>query len=219
MTELWSERAQAYVESDTHREGRDLDLLVSWAEGRTALDVATGGGHVARRLREAGFEVTTLDPAPGMRADVLAPAEHIPFADGSFDTVATRIAPHHFSDVRAAVAEMARVARRLVLVEDTLYDSERIEEAERLHDPTHLRCYSEQEWRSFLEDAGLAVEEVVLEEKRRDFEAWCDRTGCFGADRERARELLGDRIGADGGYTDTKILLRARKRGAVRAAR
>jgi SAM-dependent methyltransferase len=211
MTDLWSERAEAYAESDTHREGRDLDLLVSWAEGKTALDVATGGGHVARRLREQGFEVVTLDPAPGMRADVLASAEHIPFADGSFDTVATRIAPHHFVDIRAAIGEMARVAGRVVLIEDTLYDSEEVEEAERLHDPTHVRSYSEQEWRSFLEDSGLGVEEVELQKKRRDFGAWCDRTGCTGAERERTRELLGNRIDAQGGYTDTKILIRARK--------
>ena len=211
MTDVWSERAEAYRESDTHREGRDLDLLVSWAEGKTALDVATGGGHVARRLREMGFEVTTLDPAPGMRADVLASAENIPFADASFDTVATRIAPHHFSDIRAAVGEMARVARRIVLIEDTLYDSEQVEEAERLHDPTHVRSYSEQEWRSFLEAAGLGVEEVELQAKRRDFGAWCDRAGCTGAEREQARELLGNRIDKEGGYTDTKILIRARK--------
>jgi SAM-dependent methyltransferase len=211
MTDIWSERADAYAESETHREGRDLDLLVSWAEGETALDVATGGGHVARRLREKGFNVTTLDPAPGMRADVLASAEHIPFADGSFDTVATRIAPHHFSDIRVAIEEMARVARRVLLVEDTLYASEEVEEAERLHDPTHVRSYSEQEWRSFLEDAGLRLEEVELQEKRRDFGAWCDRTGCTGPERERARELLGDRIDDQGGYTDTKILIRARK--------
>ena len=211
MTDLWSERAEAYAESDTHREGRDLDLLVSWAEGKTALDVATGGGHVARRLREQGFEVITLDPAPGMRADVLASAEHIPFADGSFDTVATRITPHHFVDIRGAIGEMARVAGRVVLVEDTLYDSKEVEEAELLHDPTHVRSYSEQEWRSFLEAAGLGVEEVELQKKRRDFGAWCDRTGCTGAERERTRELLGNRIDAQGGYTDTKIVIRARK--------
>jgi SAM-dependent methyltransferase len=211
VSDLWSERAAAYVESDTHREGRDLDLLVSWAEGETALDVATGGGHVARRLREQGLRVTTLDPAPGMRADVLAPAEHIPFADSSFDTVATRIAPHHFSDIRAAVGEMARVARRVVLIEDTLYDSEEVEEAERLHDPTHVRSYSEGEWRSFLEESGLRVEEVELQQKRRDFGAWCDRTGCVGTERERVRELLGARIDERGVYTDTKILIRARK--------
>jgi SAM-dependent methyltransferase len=211
MTDVWSDRAEAYVESDTHREGRDLDRLISWAEGTTALDVATGGGHVARRLREEGFQVTTLDPAPGMRADVLAPAEHIPFADGCFDTVATRIAPHHFSDIRAAIGEMGRVSRLVVLIEDTLYDSEEVEEAELLHDPTHVRSYSESEWRSFLEDAGLGVEEVELQEKRRDFGAWCERTGCTGPERERIRELLGDRIDEQGGYTDTKILIRARK--------
>jgi len=211
VSDVWSERAEAYAESDTHREGRDLELLVSWAEGKTALDVATGGGHVARRLRDEGFEVTTLDPAPGMRADVLAPAEHIPFADGSFDTVATRIAPHHFSDIRAAVGEMARVARLVVLIEDTLYDSEEVEEAERLHDPTHVRSYSAQEWRSFVEDARLGVEEVELQEKRRDFGDWCDRTGCTGLERERTRELLGDRVDEQGSYTDTKILIRARK--------
>ena len=48
---------ELYRTSDAHREGPDLDLLVEWAEpgpGVTALDVATGGGHVARRLREAG---------------------------------------------------------------------------------------------------------------------------------------------------------------------
>ena len=211
MSDVWSERAEAYAESDTHREGRDLDLLISWAEGKTALDVATGGGHVARRLREEGFQVTTLDPAPGMRADVLASAEDIPFADGSFDTVATRIAPHHFSDIRAAIAEMSRVARRVVVIEDTLYDSEEVEQAERLHDPTHVRSYSEQEWRSFLEDVGLGVEEVELQEKRRDFGAWCERTGCTGLERDRVRELLGNRIDEQGDYTDTKILIRARK--------
>ena len=211
MNDAWSERAQAYVESDTHREGHDLDLLVSWADGDTALDVAAGGGHVARRLRELGLEVTTLDPAPGMRADVLAYAEHIPFAAGSFDTVVTRIAPHHFSDIRAAVAEMARVDRRVVLVEDTLYSSEEVEEAERLHDPTHVRSYSEQEWRSFLEDAGLRIEDIALQEKQRDFDAWCDRTGCVRPERERVREILGERIDDRGVYTDTKILIRARK--------
>ena len=53
----WSERAEAYRESPGHREGADLDLVVEWcepAEGVKALDVATGGGHVARRLRELG---------------------------------------------------------------------------------------------------------------------------------------------------------------------
>lgn len=211
----WSERAEAYWQSPGHREGADLDLLVEWcepAEGVKALDVATGGGHVARRLREAGCEVVTLDPSPGMQADVLAPAEHIPFEDGAFDVVVTRIAPHHFEDIRAAVAELERVSNRLVVVEDTLYSSEPHEQAEKLRDPTHVRSYTEDEWRELLTEAGLEVEQVECFEKEHPLEDWLARTGCEGADAERVRELLADRMNEDGtAWTDTKIVIRARK--------
>jgi SAM-dependent methyltransferase len=207
----WSARAEAYRNAPEQREGADLDLIVEWASGsRTALDVATGGGHVARRLREAGLEVVSSDPAPGMRPDVICRAEDLPFADGAFDLVVTRIAPHHFEDVAAAVAEMARVSSGLVLVEDTLYVSEAVEEAEKLRDPTHVRSYTEDEWRSFLEAAGLEVEEVREFEKRHPLEAWLDRSGTPKEDRPRVVELLGDRVEGDE-YVDTKLLFRARK--------
>jgi SAM-dependent methyltransferase len=211
----WSERAQAYRESPGHREGADLDLVVEWcepAEGVKALDVATGGGHVARRLREAGCQVVTLDPSPGMQADVLAPAEHIPFDDGAFDVVVTRIAPHHFEDIRAAVAELERVSNRLVVIEDTLYSSERHEQAEKLRDPTHVRSFTEDEWRELLSEAGLEVEQVECFEKEHPLEDWLARTGCEGAEAERVRELLADRMNDDRtAWTDTKIVIRARK--------
>src|SRR5439155_1187322 len=83
---------------------------------KTVLDVATGGGHVAKRLREAGCEVVTCDSAPGMQPDVICRAEDLPFADGSFDVVTCRIAAHHFEDPAPALREFARVARELVLV-------------------------------------------------------------------------------------------------------
>jgi SAM-dependent methyltransferase len=213
MTDLWSERAEAYRAATEHAAGQDLELLVAWCEpapGVTVLDVATGGGHTARALRAAGGTVVGADSAPGMQPDVLCDAGDLPFADASFDAVVSRIAPHHFADIRAALREMSRVARRVVVVEDTLYASEDVEEAERVRDPTHVRSYTESEWRSFFEGAGLAVEEVAFVEKRRPVEDWLARTGCVGEEAERVRELLGDRIDA-GDYVDTKILLRGKR--------
>lgn len=209
----WSARAEAYRNAPEQREGADLDLIVEWASGsKTALDVATGGGHVARRLREAGLQVVSSDPAPGMGADVICRAEDLPFADGAFDLVVTRIAPHHFEDVAAAVAEMARVSNDLVVVEDTLYVGEQVEQAEKLRDPTHVRSYTEAEWRGLLEAAGLEVEEVREFEKRHPLHDWLARSGTPEEDKPRVIELLGDQVEGDE-YVDTKLVFRARKGG------
>jgi len=194
VTDLWSERAEAYRESAAHRKGRDLELFAEWAAGKTVLDVATGGGHVATRLREAGCKVVTCDSAPGMQPDVICRAEDIPFADSSFEVVACRVAAHHFEDAAAAVREFARVSGGLVLVADNLYLGETGEEADRLRDPTHVRNYSEGEWRQMFERAGLEVEAFDREEKRIELEPWLARAGCVSGEADRVKELLADRI-------------------------
>lgn len=212
MADPWTERAELYRQSAAHREGPDLDLLVQWAAGaQNALDVATGGGHVARRLREAGLEVVSCDPASGMRPDVVCRAEDLPFADDSFDVVASRVAPHHFADVRAAVKEMARVSRSRVLVVDNLYHDEKLERAERLRDPTHVRNYTEPEWRTFFEDAGLRIDAIELMRKPIEIEPWLERAGCEGEDATRVRELLGEHV-SDGWASLPRIALKGIKR-------
>jgi SAM-dependent methyltransferase len=209
----WSGRAAAYVESDAHREGDDLEQLVAWAAGaETALDVATGGGHVARRLREEGIDVVTCDPAPGMRPDVICRAESLPFAAGSFDVVACRTAAHHFEDVAGAVAEMARVSAKSVLLVDTAFMGDAAEEAERLRDPSHVRNYTEAEWRAFVVEAGLEIDELRFFERTFDFAAWLARTGCEADEAARVEELFGDRV-SGGRLTLDKIAIRAVKAG------
>ena len=197
MSDVWSDRAELYRQSAIHSAGDDLDLVVEWCEpgdGVTVLDVATGGGHVARRLRGAGCSVVTVDPAPGMQADVLAPAEHLPFADDSFDAVASRLAAHHFADVLGALKEMTRVARSRVVICDNTFVSETSEEADRLRDPSHVRNYGIAEWHSFFELAGLQVADEVSTVRDTDFEDWLARTETPAGDRDRVRELLGGRV-------------------------
>ena len=214
MTDVWSQRAEAFRNSPTHREGPDLDLLVEWCEPGPdvkVLDVATGGGHVARRLREEGCTVVTVDPAPGMKADVVAPADHLPFEDGSFDVVTCRIAPHHFPDIRAAVAEMARVSNRLLVIEDNVFRGEHVEEAEKLRDPTHVRRYSEDEWKEMVTECGFEAEQVEHFDRRQNFDAWLDRVETPPDAAARIRELLADDIGGEGMVELHSIVLKARR--------
>ena len=109
---------------------------------------------------------------------------------------------------------MARVSNGLVVIEDTLYLSEQQEQAETLRDPTHVRSYTELEWKQHLESAGLEVERVAFFEKLHALDEWLARTGCEGEEAERVKELLGRSSSTDGLWKDTKILLRARKANA-----
>jgi len=209
--DVWSDRAQAYRESEAHREGRDLDLIVEWSAGAsTALDVATGGGHVARRLREAGLNVVTTDAAPGMEPDVVCRSEELPFADASFDVVACRVAAHHFDDVAGAVREMARASGGLVLISDNLHGGAALEEAEKLRDPSHVRNYTVAEWTGFLESAGLRIEASESVQHPVEIQGWLDRAGCAGDDADRVRELVADRTRGDRVLLD-RIVIKARK--------
>jgi len=197
MTDMWSERAEAYRTSTVHASGDDLDLVVDWCEPRegvTVLDVATGGGHVARRLRERGATVVTVDPAPGMGADTTAAAEDLPFADASFDAVACRLAGHHFADVETAMREMARVARHRVVLCDNTFVSDSSEAADRLRDPSHVRNYTVDEWRSLFERAGLRVTDERELLRPLEIEPWLARAGTPEDDAAQVRELLADRI-------------------------
>jgi SAM-dependent methyltransferase len=95
------------------------------AEGMRVLDVAAGTGNASLPAARTGAEVTASDLTPALldagraRAEaeglelewVEADAEHLPFADGSFDVVMSAIgvmfAPHH----QAAADELVRVCR------------------------------------------------------------------------------------------------------------
>jgi len=88
--------------------------MLEWARGRglaaqaAALDL---DAHMVRYALERGAGTLELLRADGFR---------LPFADASFDFVTSSLMFHHFPEERAErlLAEMARVARRAVIVND-----------------------------------------------------------------------------------------------------
>ena len=98
--------------------------------GASALTVCGGSGMDAEFLARAGARATTLDLSLGAATrakarseryglgiqSVVADVEHLPFADQSVDLVAVHDGLHHLDDPYAGLAEMARVARRWVVV-------------------------------------------------------------------------------------------------------
>jgi hypothetical protein len=89
---------------------------------------------------------------------------------------------------------MARVAKHRVVICDNTFVSEASEEADRVRDPSHVRNYSQPEWHSFFELAGLEVADELSLERPLEIEPWLARVDCSGEDAARVRELLGDRI-------------------------
>src|SRR5207237_280879 len=74
-----------------------------------------------------------------------------------------------------------------------LFDGEGVEQAHRLRDPTHVRSYTEDEWRALLGANGFEVEQsTVLGGRRLALEPWLDRVEVPAEERPRIRELLGD---------------------------
>ena len=197
--------AAAYTTSPVHADPDALRQVVELAEPRPAdraLDVATGAGHTALALASRVAEVVAYDLTQPMLRETARNAaargltnlvtqqgiaEALPFPNASFDIVTSRQAPHHFADIRAAIREMARVAKpgaRIVIVDSAAPEDAALDRQwnyiEKLRDPSHVRNYTPSEWRSMLADAGLRVtfeQSSFATENGRpmDFAAWVRR--------------------------------------------
>ena len=97
--------------------------IEKWIAGTNILDVGLGSGTNARFLQERGFSVTGLDVKnmslyPDI-VPVLYDGTTMPFSDRSFDTALLLHVLHHCGDFKRVLEETLRVARRVIVIEDT----------------------------------------------------------------------------------------------------
>jgi ubiquinone/menaquinone biosynthesis C-methylase UbiE len=218
--------ASAYVTSPVHAKGASLGRLVDLAEPASdwrMLDIATAAGHTALAFaphvanviatdltREMLTEATKLAAERGVGNVEFreADAEALPFPDGSFDLVTCRIAAHHFPNVPAFVAEVARVLKpggTLGLVDNVSPDAEttpgfppeELAQAaetyntfEKLRDPSHGRCLTSGEWIEMLGRYRFAVAHAEHLPKEMDFAPWVKRMGVDDATVARLETML-----------------------------
>lgn len=88
---------------------------------KDVLDVGCGEGRFCRMLKQNGVNVTGIDPTPKLisaarardvgGAYLEAPAEKLPFRDGSFDLVISYLTLIDIPDIQAAIHEMSRVLK------------------------------------------------------------------------------------------------------------
>jgi len=217
--ERFGRNAANYVTSEIHCQSPSLELAAHYIEAfqpRIAGDIACGGGHFAARLLQHGVpDVIAVDPsramldaACGQLADYgdrligrVGPAEALPLADGAVDMAVSRLAAHHFADIRAAVNEMARVTARggtIILIDLQGFDDPAVDalnhRLECLHDPTHGRSYRHRDWLAFLEGAGCRVTDSHTDLREREGGVpvwrWCQITETPPEDEAAIREHL-----------------------------
>lgn len=205
--------AQAYVTSTPHSNPASLERVVALAQPQPAwqvLDIATGGGHTALALAPWTTQVIAFDLTLEMLQAArrhsaqrqvtnvtftAGDAHQLPFAAGRFDLVTCRIAPHHFANIPAFLDETARVlkpAGRLLLVDNivTPEAATYINAFERLRDPSHVRCLTQEAWAQELFAAGLDLLYWEPAAETIDFDEWTTRMQVSAANRTRLKVML-----------------------------
>ncbi|TDF93745.1 class I SAM-dependent methyltransferase [Paenibacillus piri] len=211
----FGQNALKYVSSPIHAQGHDLAMLLEVAEADSnmrLLDVATGGGHVAKLFAPVVKQVTAFDLTAEMLGEaqsfiaqsgfdnvdfVHGDAEQLPFADGEFDRVACRIAAHHFPNVGAFASEAARVLRPggcLLLIDNVAPERAEYDqfynEVEKERDPSHYRAWKKSEWIRLVEHAGLTVELLTSFPKTFGFQSWADRMNMTETAKQRLEQTF-----------------------------
>ena len=199
VQEQFGKTAASYLTSAPHAKGASLDRLVALAAPHKdwrALDVATGGGHVAYSFAPHVARVWATDITQEMldlvRAEAqkrglgniriaYAKAEALPFEDESFDLVTCRIAPHLFDSIPDFLAEVQRVLKpggTFALVDNVVTAGsvgDYVNAFERFRDPSHLRAWTMEEWRAALQNAALSVTHEEQIYKKMEFKSWAAR--------------------------------------------
>lgn len=215
IRENFGQRAANYRLSSTHGNQVDLERMINLLQphpGDIALDVATGGGHTAIALAKVAKQVVAIDLTPEMLVEAQAAAEqggrhniefqladvhNLKFKDGQFDLVASRFAPHHFSEIKQALREMCRVLKpggKLYILDCSIVDGaepeKEINRLEFLRDSSHHYSYSPRQWNELLRRLPLTIEHAALLQTQYELPQWFNRMSTPTSNQQEIFSIL-----------------------------
>ncbi|RDW17898.1 class I SAM-dependent methyltransferase [Oceanobacillus chungangensis] len=199
VQEVFSKNKEAYFTSSTHANGNDLSVLIHWLNPNkdlSALDIATGGGHAAKKLAPNVKKVFATDITKEMLENtamhlqsypninyVIADAESLPFLDNSFDIITCRIAAHHFPNPDRFIQEVERVLKpngSFLLIDNVGAEEPSadifINSLEKMRDYSHGRSLKITEWEKLLSSNHLTVVKQEKRKKTLPYNEWVNRT-------------------------------------------
>jgi ubiquinone/menaquinone biosynthesis C-methylase UbiE len=185
---------EAKIFTDTEIIGR-IAVMVLMNGGRVkVLDLGCGPGILTTALAPKVDEVVAFDLAPEMiakakkRSDELGLsnvrfkvglAEEMPFPNGYFDVVVTRLTLHHFLSPNKAVEEVIRVLKTggIFVVADIITSEKEIDARihnalETLRDPSHVRALSQLELKGLLGSVKMKIVAKDTWVNEREFGEW-----------------------------------------------
>lgn len=179
------------------------------------LEVAAGTCICGRALAPYAGHVTCLDATSAMLEAgkeecekagihnitlVKGFAEELPFLDHSFDIVISRLAFHHFINVKEIFAEMKRVLKpngKLVLMDMTAGAEvlrDEVDRIEKMRDNSHVRDLSLSEMQDLYLQNGMTLELQELTEVPVSLNGWMTLTNTPEDIRQDISKLMTDDI-------------------------
>ncbi|WP_163528192.1 class I SAM-dependent methyltransferase [Halobacillus ihumii] len=213
VKETFSKNNEAYVQSQVHNNQTDLNLITEWLKpdpAWSALDIATGGGHVARQLSPDVRTVFATDLTEQMLENtashlssfdnihyVIADAEELPFLNSSFDIVTCRIAPHHFPHPERFISEVQRVVKKggyFLMIDNIAPEDDKLDHfyntLEKMRDHSHVRALKVSQWEKLFRENGFQLEHQLQRKKKLPFADWLNRTLEDETDKDQVTNYL-----------------------------
>jgi ubiquinone/menaquinone biosynthesis C-methylase UbiE len=196
IKESFANQAIQFSQNPILNNDEHLKVIVNMGsieEDDWVLDLGCGPGLLTQAIEEKTKRVVGLDLTREMLNEaqlqskkknksilyLLGDAEKLPFMDGQFDCVMTRLTIHHFPEPLKIIKELSRVLKSggRMIVSDIISDLDPQKQArhnivEQLRDPSHVKFLNEKEILELIQEAGLDIEASMKWDTKRELDEW-----------------------------------------------